>query len=213
MPRQVNQRGRDLTRSFETFVPFTYDDAYYPPRPARVDVPVKGTLTIGFGQTGPDAYFGNRWTQDQADAAFEISLGKAAAAVERDTAGIALTDNQFAALTDFLYNAGLGNFEHSTLLKDLLAGDLADVPAEMARWDHVDGRVSPGLDRRRAAEIALWNLPDDAPAQAPAAPSPVASPLEGEVGAQAPGGRSTQTFTTLDAAIAADAAHQPEALP
>jgi lysozyme len=161
--RMVNARGRALTRAFETFVPFTYDDGYYPPRPARADVAVKGTLTIGLGQTGAVAFFGNRCTEAQAEVWFEDSLqNKAAAIVERDCAHVDLTDNQFAALADFVFNAGIGNFESSTLLKDLLANDLSDVPREIARWDHAGGKVSTGLDRRRDAEIALWNLPDDA---------------------------------------------------
>lgn len=180
MPRMVNARGRALTRSFETLVLFTYDDAYYPPRPARADVPVKGTLTIGYGQTGRVAFFGARCTEDQAEAWFEDSLGRAAAVVERDCGGVTLSDNQFAALADFVFNDGIGNFESSTLLKDLLVNDLADVPHEIARWDHAGGKVSTGLDNRRAAEIALWNLPDAAPE---VNPSPA---IAREGGAQAP---------------------------
>jgi lysozyme len=190
MPRTVNDATRALTRGFETFVPYTYDDARFPPVPARADIPVTGTLTIGYGQTGAVASFGAICTRDQAEAWFEDSLAKAAAIVERDAGAAALTDNQFGALTDFVFNCGIGNFEVSTLLKDLLSGDLADVPSQIQRWDNAGGRISQGLDRRRTAEIALWNTADSTAAAPAESPSPAIAGEGGDARA-APGEGNT----------------------
>ncbi len=67
---------------------------------------------------------------------------------------------QFDALASFIFNVGLGNFEDSTLLKKLKAGDIAGAADEFPRWVHaeVDGvrTVLPGLVSRRAAERALF---------------------------------------------------------
>ena len=156
MSRSFSPACAALARAFETFVPFTYDDAHWPPVPARASVPVLGTLTIGYGQTGKPAFFGARCTEDQAAAWLDASLTAAAEIVDRDCAGVTLTDGQFDALTDFVFSAGAGNFEHSTLLRELLAGDVADIPAQLARWVFQGGRKLAGLERRRAAEIALW---------------------------------------------------------
>ena len=172
-----------LAEAFETFVPFTYDDARFPPIPARADVGVLGTLTIGFGETGPHAYFGNRCSEDQAIAWLTARLAAAAAIVTRDAGAIVLTQNQFDALTDFVFNCGVENFEDSTLLKDLLAHDLADIPGQLQRFDHIGMRVRPGLGRRREAEITLWNTPDGSASS----PSEALARNAGEGGAQAPG--------------------------
>jgi lysozyme len=67
-----------------------------------------------------------------------------------------LTDNQYAALIDFTYNAGAGHFISSTLCRLVKAGDLTAAADEFARWVYSEGVSLPGLIRRRAAEKALW---------------------------------------------------------
>ena len=74
-----------------------------------------------------------------------------------------LTDNQFCALLDLAYNIGDGEFETSTVRKRVNAGQFDLVPAALRMWnkkkDKKTGQkvVSPGLARRREAEIALWH--------------------------------------------------------
>jgi lysozyme len=71
-----------------------------------------------------------------------------------------LTDNQFGALVMFAFNAGIGAFKGSTLLKKLNHGNYNAVPAELPKWNKttIDGKkvVSNGLVNRRAAEAGLW---------------------------------------------------------
>lgn len=92
-------------------------------------------------------------------------LIKDAARFERavNALGLKLTQNQFDALVSLAFNIGTGNFNKSTLVKRLKAGDMAGAAAQFAVWNkaRVNGvlKVLPGLVRRRAAEAALFVKP------------------------------------------------------
>lgn len=82
--------------------------------------------------------------------------------MQRDLAGadsainadvhVSLTGAEREALTDFIYNCGIGNFSSSTLLRDVNAGRMDEASAEFLRWDQVKGTVLVGLLKRRQAE-------------------------------------------------------------
>lgn len=72
---------------------------------------------------------------------------------------VPVNDNQFSALTSFVFNVGIGAFKRSTLLRKLNAGDHAAVPKELMRWVRAGGKVLAGLKRRREAEAKLWLTP------------------------------------------------------
>ena len=77
---------------------------------------------------------------------------------------VELTQNQFDALVDFAYNAGVGALQKSTLLKKVNAGKFDEVPAEFMKWTKGGGKELPGLVRRRRAEVKLWRgLDTEAP--------------------------------------------------
>tara|TARA_R100000458_G_scaffold59495_1_gene70252 strand:+ start:1370 stop:1825 length:456 start_codon:yes stop_codon:yes gene_type:complete len=67
-----------------------------------------------------------------------------------------LEQNQFDALVAWVYNLGPTNLSESTLLKELNAGNLEEVPRQMKRWNRAGGQVLDGLIRRREAESLLW---------------------------------------------------------
>lgn len=69
---------------------------------------------------------------------------------------ITLTDGQFGALCDFVFNVGATNFSRSTLLKRINERSLASVPAELRRWVIAKGVKWPGLVTRREKEIELF---------------------------------------------------------
>ncbi len=73
---------------------------------------------------------------------------------------IPLTLNEEAALVDFVFNVGAGNFESSTLLRDLRAKNYAGAADQFLLWDHAGGRVLAGLAKRCAARRALFLTPD-----------------------------------------------------
>lgn len=91
----------------------------------------------------------------QAEALLRADLMKAAGAVMR-MVKVRLNANQIAALIDFVFNAGAGNFEISTLRRVINRGDFAAVPAQLMRWVYAKGIKLPGLVKRRRAEAELW---------------------------------------------------------
>lgn len=139
--RTVNQAGLDLIKEFEGCKLQAYLDT-------------GGVWTIGVGHTGPEVKKGLVWTQAQADAALASDLKTACEAVDRAVPG--LTDNRFAACVAFTFNVGVAAFRSSTLLKLMLAKDWDGAVGQFGRWVKDNGKVIPGLVRRRAAEAVLF---------------------------------------------------------
>jgi lysozyme len=94
-------------------------------------------------------------TMAEAEALLADDIRPRRAAIER-LLKVPLSDNQFCALLDLAYNIGLGDFAHSTLLRDVNNGAFSKVPAQFMRWTKAKGREMAGLKRRREAEVALW---------------------------------------------------------
>lgn len=129
-----------------------------------------GYPTIGYGhllstkQKEPLSKFPPITKQD-AISFLEKDLDTALQGVLRYTSGVDLNANQLAALTDFVFNAGIGNFKNSTLLGMLNSGDYVGASGEFERWvygtDKTTGKKVklPGLVARRAMEKALFDKP------------------------------------------------------
>jgi lysozyme len=60
-----------------------------------------------------------------------------------------------AAIADFIYNLGVGNYATSTLKKKVDVGDWVSAASEIKRWDKAAGKVLKGLTVRREKEAAL----------------------------------------------------------
>lgn len=143
---QCNQAGLALIKSFEKCSLFSYQDT-------------RGIWTIGWGHTGPAVMADQTCTQDEADAWLAQDLSVAEGTVNAHVT-VGLNENQFSALCSFTFNVGSGNFDHSTLLKEIDADNLDDVPNQLLLWDkNHDGTVNAGLLRRRIAEKQLWMTP------------------------------------------------------
>lgn len=132
-----SESGMLLTRSFEGCLLGAYQDQ-------------KGVWTIGWGHT-KDVKEGDTCSWNQAQLWLWEDLLESVDAVN-NLVNVPLTQGQFDALVDFVYNLGVGNFESSTLLRDLNAGDMDAAANEFDKWDHVSGQVVAGLLRRREAE-------------------------------------------------------------
>jgi lysozyme len=115
--------------------------------------------TIGYGHTSaagaPQVVDGMIITQADAEDILKRDLVKYEIGV-MDLVKVKLTQNQFDVLTDFAYNAGVGNLKSSTMLKKINSGNLDAVPAELMKWTKGGGKVLPGLVRRRQAAGAWW---------------------------------------------------------
>jgi len=89
-----------------------------------------------------------------------------------------LTNHEYSALISFVYN--LGEKPEWTIWKDLNAGNLADVPDQIMRFDKgkIGGvlKVVPGLEHRRLAEKTLWLTGDVEAAVATVQAAPIAPP-------------------------------------
>ena len=146
--------GERLTESFETKRNIAYDDA----RPNYVLQPgdkILGTLTIGYGHTGPDVFIGQTITDDECVALLNQDIARFAAFVNHEVT-IQLTQNDFDALVDFCFNVGPGNLASSTLLRDLNAGNIQGAAAQFDNWQFSHGVKMAGLLRRREAETVLF---------------------------------------------------------
>ena len=109
-----------------------------------------GVWTIGFGHTlGVDP--GDTCTLAQAYT-WLLADAKEAAHYVSCLVRVPLTQVQFDALVDFVFNVGTHAFRCSTLLKFLNAGDFAAAANEFDKWDHVKGKVCRDLFLRREAE-------------------------------------------------------------
>lgn len=118
--------------------------------------------SIGFGHTtqaGPPVVTkGMRITEAEALRILEDDLLGVEVQV-REAVTVPLTDNQLGALVSLVFNIGGGAFRRSTLLKKLNKADYAGAAAEFARWTKSNGKVLPGLVKRRADEAALFETP------------------------------------------------------
>ena len=113
-----------------------------------------GVWTIGYGHTA-----GVKSGMVISEAQAEEYLMADLIAFEKylNGLGLVINQNQFDALISFIYNVGTGNFSSSTLLRKVKANPLDNsIMDECLRWVYSKGRVLPGLQRRRLAEMKLY---------------------------------------------------------
>ena len=162
--RTVSAAGIDFIKGWEGFSPKVYND------PA-------GHCTVGYGtllHTGncdgrlAEQPYVNEITNEKAT---ELLAQKAAEfqRIINDAVSVDLNPNQNDALVSFAYNVGGANFQKSTLLRLLNAGDYSAVPTELRKWTKArqNGKLIdlPGLVRRRAGEADLFQKPVAATAE------------------------------------------------
>ena len=140
-----SKNGLHLTENFEGLRLTAYPD------PATHGDP----WTIGYGHTGAEVHQGMTITQEQAEEFLMQDVQKAVQTVNSKE-HTDLTQNEFDALVDFVFNCGAGNFAGSTLLRKINAGDMEGAALEFEKWTHADGKVMAGLIKRRHAEALLF---------------------------------------------------------
>jgi lysozyme len=113
-----------------------------------------GVPTIGVGHTR-GVKMGDRCSQQQADMWLSEDLEDAAAVVS-SLVKAPLTQGQFDALTSFAFNFGAKKFGGSTMLILLNKGDYKGAAGQFKLWVHADGKIEPGLVKRRAAEEQIF---------------------------------------------------------
>lgn len=153
-PKSTSQVGIDLIKKFEGLHRVGKDGLV---RAYRDPV---GIWTIGYGSI-KGVRSGMTITKEQADDLLVEDVARHEQYVKQYVK-VPLTQNQFDALSSFVFNVGPGNFRKSTLLKRLNRGAYDEVPGQLQRWNkaRVKGNLTVlnGLVRRRAAEAALFTM-------------------------------------------------------
>lgn len=142
MNQNLQYTGQALTEQFEGCELTAYQDS-------------GGVWTLGYGHTA-GVTEGMACTQAQAEAWLTQDI-QWAVAVVNDLVTVQLTQGEFDALVDFVFNVGSGSFASSTMLRMLDAGNFAGAADQFARWDLAGGQVVAGLLRRRIAEEGEFN--------------------------------------------------------
>lgn len=137
-----SDKGMALTEGFEDLRLTAYKD-------------IVGVWTNGYGNTH-GVVPGSTITTDQAISDLRDNIAGAEYVVNR-VVTVPLTQGQFDALVDFVFNLGAGSFQSSTLLRKLNAKDYVGAALEFNKWNHAGGQVVNGLTRRRQVEVDLFN--------------------------------------------------------
>jgi lysozyme len=157
---QTSDNGRKFIEGFEGLILGAYDDAN--DRIVQEGEPVHGTLTIGYGHTsaaGPPAVFiGQTITQDEADQILASDLSGVEDQVN-SLVTVPINQNQFDALVSFQFNTGWLEHPQCSLLRSLNAGNYNLADQDFMLYDEAQGRVLPGLERRRQSEKDLFMTP------------------------------------------------------
>lgn len=119
-----------------------------------------GIPTIGWGSTRyPDGkkiqMTDSKITKEAADAIFEWHIEEFEITVSRLLCRRA-TQGQFDAMVSLCFNIGGKLFGTSTLLKKFNGGDFVGAANEFLRWTKSNGKVLPGLVRRRSREKEMF---------------------------------------------------------
>ncbi len=113
-----------------------------------------GVWTIGYGHTA-GVCEGMTETLQKAEDDLARDIEQASVYVNLYVK-VELTQDEFDALTDFVFNLGCENFKSSTLLQLLNEGKISQAAQQFDRWDRCGGTVVAGLLRRRSAEEELF---------------------------------------------------------
>jgi lysozyme len=149
----VNKATLDLMKEFEGLRLQAYPD------PGTGGEPI----TIGYGTTaragvGIVPKLGMTITKSEADEYFNRAMVKFAAQI-RPKITAPINENEFGAFMSLAYNIGPGAFAKSSALRHFNAGDKAKAANAIMLWNKAGGKVMRGLERRRAAEKALFLTP------------------------------------------------------
>jgi lysozyme len=151
-PKILMALALELIKDFEAWGPMAYDDASM-------------YCTIGYGHLVALKPCSNS-AQELQKFTQPLSIGIGVSLLDEDT-GIArsgiqnlvrqpLTDEQFGALTSFVFNIGVERFSSSTLLKYLNNAEYDGAVRELPKWVKSKGRILEGLLVRRSCEAALF---------------------------------------------------------
>lgn len=156
MNRTISRYGLEKLKLWEGFRNHVYDDSGGKPTIGVGHLLTKSELMSGKINIGGSLIkYRNGLSGDEVYLLLKQDIEPVQTLVDKLVI-VPLTVNQFDTLVIFSFNIGCDAFKSSTLLKMLNKGMYADVPQQLKRWVHDDGKVVQGLVNRRNKEIALW---------------------------------------------------------
>lgn len=115
-----------------------------------------GKWTIGYGHT-KGVREGQRIDERTASRLLEEDVEYFESFLAKEPYAEDITQGQWDALVDFLFNLGVGNFLSSTLRKRIIENvDHDDIPNQFRRWNKAGGKVLMGLVKRREWEAQMY---------------------------------------------------------
>ena len=96
------------------------------------------------------------WTKEEIEKLFEDDVGPTERGVLRLAPALSGRQGAFDACVSFSFNAGLGNFQRSTIRMKINRGDWEGASEAFMQWTKGGGRELAGLVKRRKAEIKLF---------------------------------------------------------
>ena len=96
------------------------------------------------------------WSKDETNKLFEDDVANFERGVLRLAPTVLGRQGAFDACVSFAFNAGLGNFQRSTIRMKANRQDWEGAAEAFMQWTKGGGRELPGLVKRRKAEKALF---------------------------------------------------------
>ncbi|EJN4070720.1 lysozyme [Salmonella enterica] len=143
---QISSQGLDLIKEFEGLKLNAYRDS-------------GGIWTVGYGYTG--IVNGRKinsetvLTEDRATYYLIKELDSISVNINK-LITVKLNQHQYDAIMSFVYNIGINNFKHSTLLYYININEWSLAANEFIKWDKCKGKKIHGLMLRRIKEKRLF---------------------------------------------------------
>jgi lysozyme len=96
------------------------------------------------------------WSKDELVNLFKVDIDTFERGVLRLSPTLASHQSKFDAVVSFAYNAGLGNYQRSTIRMKVNRGDWDGAAEAFMSWTKAGGKEVSGLVKRRKAEVALF---------------------------------------------------------
>jgi len=96
------------------------------------------------------------WSKKELVELFKVDINSFERGVLRLSPNLASHQSKFDSVVSFAYNAGLGNYQRSTIRMKVNRGDWEGAAEAFMSWTKAGGKEVAGLVKRRKAEKALF---------------------------------------------------------
>jgi len=96
------------------------------------------------------------WSKDELVDLFKVDINSFERGVLRLSPNLVNHQSKFDAVVSFAYNAGLGNYQRSTIRMKVNREDWTGASEAFMSWTKAGGKEVSGLVKRRKAEVALF---------------------------------------------------------